>query len=396
MVSSRKVIGILGIAALLSAVAVLPAGAQDASQATLSFKPHCILQDRNQCPSYEVADAEHLQTMQMRSGDIVDVDIVLTTMDPQAVSTVRSWLKYDPTQLEARSVEIFADVLPQPIPGEQSIDAVQGLIKIGGGTDGKLNATEARVARVTFRVINTTVNSNIFFENYKQDGTGETAVLKETDGGPVQLMQVNPTILTVRVSTTQVAPPAVPAQTGNTQPTVTNPANPNSGAFQLLQVQNLKLTSSNQSIFVGWDPLPSADIDGYNVYYGTVSGKYIQRRSLEEDNSSLILRDLEPNSTYYVAVRAYSKKGEESTFSHEESVRVGKPESSTSPLNQQPGKISSNPPAETNPIETRNGTSITGETGLNTGVVAVILFSAAIGTALAWRRQFATSPVSSR
>jgi Fibronectin type III domain len=272
---------------------------------------------------------------------------------------------------------------------------VQGLIKIGGGTDGKLNATEARVARVTFRVINTTVNSNVFFENYKQDGTGETAVLKETDAGPVQLMQVNPTILTVRVSTTQVAPPAVPAQTGNTQPTGTNPANANSSSFQLLQVQNLKLTSSNQSIFVGWDPLPSADIDGYNVYYGTVSGKYIQRRSLEEDNSSLILRDLEPNTTYYVAIRAYSKKGDESTFSHEESVRVGKPESSTSPLNQQPGKISSNPPAETNPIETRNGTSITGETGLNTGVVAVILFSAAIGTALAWRRQFATSPVSS-
>lgn len=374
----RYFIGSALIAAMLAAQ--VPSAAAQNTGAVLSFKPHCILPDKTSCTAFEVADAEHLQTPVLRAGDILDIDIVLNASVPADVTSVRSWLKYDPTQLEARSVELMNDVLPQPIPGEQSIDANEGIIRIGGGTDGKLASMEARVARVTFRVISTAAPSSVSFHNYQEDGSGETAVLKDSDDSVMQLLTAAPTQLTVRVSTTQIQSSSSPAPS-----TTTNQNGVSS--FALLQVQNLQLTSRDRNIFIGWQPLSSAGLRGYNVYYGTVSGRYIQRRSLTQENTSLILRDLEPGTVYYMAVRAFDDKNVESTFSHEVSVTVGRPETSTAPL-EGSGDI---PTTDGNPIENRHGDTVTGETGVGTELTALLLFSALLGTGLAYRRQMRLS-----
>jgi hypothetical protein len=154
-----------------------------------------------------------------------------------------------------------------------------------------------------------------------------------------------------------------------------------------LLVQNVRVTSKDTNIFLGWQNLTSTDLAGYNVYYGTVSGRYIQRRSVPESSNSLVIRDLEPATQYYLAVRGYNSNNQETVFSHEVTVIVGKPETSSAPLNAiDEGDI---PPTE-NPIETYNGKNVT-ETGVDSTLALLALASAGIGTFFAWRRQLLLS-----
>ena len=48
-------------------------------------------------------------------------------------------------------------------------------------------------------------------------------------------------------------------------------------------------------MYLGWEGLNSSQLKAYNVYYGTTSGKYIQRRSI--DNSTTTHPDF-PGTNY--------------------------------------------------------------------------------------------------
>ncbi len=360
----------------------------------LTFEPHCINLDRRNCSAFQVVNGGELQTATLRAGDIVDIDVVLHTPEPSKVSTVRAWLKFDPAFLEARSVEL-SPALSQPIPGEQAIDAVEGVVKIGGGTNGALTTPKTSIARVTFRVKSTSSNTTVSFHNFNDEGSGETSV-KSTDDA--SMISTQPTTLTVRLSTETVTASSSSAggtfldvlQGRNGQGSSSSAGGTVGGntAFTLLQVQNVRVTSKDTNIFLGWQGLTSTDLAGYNVYYGTVSGKYIHRRSVPDSSSSLVIRDLEPATQYFLAVRAFNSKNQETVFSHEVSVIVGKPETSTAPLNAiNPADL---PPDGENPIEEYNGKNVT-ETGMSSTLALFALASAGIGTFFAWRRQMAIS-----
>lgn len=108
---------------------------------------------------------------------------------------------------------------------------------------------------------------------------------------------------------------------------------PKTTVFNLLQVLGLRVTTDGSSVFLVWDHLPSSELAGYNVYYGTVSGQYIQRRSVDKAANSLTIRALPVGTTYYFAVRAVNAAGEETVFSQEVGVSVGNPRTSTAPFN---------------------------------------------------------------
>jgi hypothetical protein len=120
------------------------------------------------------------------------------------------------------------------------------------------------------------------------------------------------------------------------------------------------------------------------VYYGTVSGRYIQRRSLPANATSLVLRDLEPGSTYFLAIRGVGAQTQESMFSQEVSVTVGKPETATSPLT---GNVSDVTAPAGNPATTNGDREVRGETGMADTILYLVLASATLGTVLAFRRQ---------
>lgn len=411
----------------LSALCVLslcvaPYGGVSAQNANdtirLTLEPHCASEDRTQCPLYDVSDAEHLTTKAMNVDDILDIDVVLQNAVAANVETIRSWLKYDSKILEVRSVTL-GSIVTKPIPGEQSADATLQLVKIGGGA-GTIASSRAVVARVTFRVRSGGNGTKISFENYREDGLGQTAVngtpkVVENDKGLLEppciggiicqkkvapLLTRKPSALIVIVEAMHDAAPEPAVEktpdpsmqqiipilkTESSQSNQTQLPENTTTSFGLLQVQMLRITSKDNSVFLGWQPMRSSELSGYNVYFSTVSGKYIQRKSIAATASSLVLRDLESAATYYVAIRAFNKQNVETVFSQEVSVTVGKPETSSAPLS---GKLIETLPVQGNPIETRGGTEINGTTGTSDTVMILLMISAVIGTAFAAHRQY--------
>jgi fibronectin type 3 domain-containing protein len=81
-----------------------------------------------------------------------------------------------------------------------------------------------------------------------------------------------------------------------------------------------------------WDPSPSSDVTGYNVYYGPYAGYYPYEVSVTGTNQATISGLLD-GGTYYFVVRSYGGSGEESDPSGQASYAV--------PLLDPPGAISS-------------------------------------------------------
>lgn len=399
----------------------IPAYAEEANEIRLVLEPHCAQENRSECPVFDVLDPEHLSTGTLKAGDILDIDVVLLGASGEAVTTIRSWLSYDSESLDVRSVTL-SPVFTEPIPGEQSADATQSVVKIGGNT-GDIRSDRTAIARVTFQVKTTGKNSIVSFSNYRDDGMGQTAVrgestLNDKKGGLkpppcldelicrrdiVSLLHLEPSALAVIIEPLReaaVSDPIVATTVSAAEPesivvpvlgnqdapqpeTAIEPAN-NQSSFSLLQVQNLRVTSRDSSIFLGWQPLQSSALRGYNVYYGTVSGRYIQRRTIPSTASSLVLRDLEPGTTYFIAVRGFNAENEETAFSQEVSVTVGDPESSTAPLI---AELMETQPEPENIVDSLGGTEINGNTGVSTTIFILALLCALIGTGFAAHRQ---------
>ena len=76
-----------------------------------------------------------------------------------------------------------------------------------------------------------------------------------------------------------------------------------------------------QSVGLSWDPSPSSDSAGYNVYYGSESGNYTTLISVG-NNTNAQITGLRGGVTYYFAVSAYGDSGQESELSNEVSYTV--------------------------------------------------------------------------
>lgn len=183
------------------------------------------------------------------------------------------------------------------------------------------------------------------------------------------------------------APVAAPAAV----PTVAD-----NSAFALLQIQNARVTTEGSSVYLGWEGLHSSQLKAYNIYYGTTTGRYIQRKTVEASVNSLAIRSLPVGTTYYFAVRAVNLADQESAFSQEVAVTVGDPKTSTAPLAA--GSIPDDGPGK-NPLQgsvAGNGGSVPGATGVPSIVLTLAALSAMIGTGFASRRQMIAIAETSR
>ena len=68
------------------------------------------------------------------------------------------------------------------------------------------------------------------------------------------------------------------------------------------------------SLTLSWYPSTSADVTGYDVYYGTNSGNYPFMVNVGSA-TSVTIANLSPGVTYYFAATAYDAEGDQSAFS---------------------------------------------------------------------------------
>lgn len=414
----HRLIASTATASLALSVLVLPQAAAAAGTATYELRPHCLSQEldsqfggplpdldelakltEGRCSAFTVRDPESMQTLPLNQGDELDLDLIIKNPSRDDISRFRAWIAYDPTVLEGIELTV-SNAYPIPTPGENVFDASGGVIKVSGTTMEPLNDSEIRVARIRLRALAPKYQgSPLTFEDYtgmtdsktgiyEQEAASETSVMGSDQGyvyvrfngaaaAAVSSVAASTAGTTSSLATTAAATSSVASITTSTDSSSARAAAAPSTVFTMLQVQGVRVTTEGSSVFLAWDALPSTELVGYNIYYGTTTGKYIQRRGVEKDATTLTLRALPTGTTYYFAIRAVNDKNQETEFSQEVGISVGNPSTSTAPLtaNSLPTRTPST-----------NG-SVAGETGVSSMLLPLLLISAVIGTFVAFRRQ---------
>jgi hypothetical protein len=423
--------------ALSAALAVLPVAegisfAQGGPDVTFELRPHCVETDHAAaeenfggevphidgvmdiaetstapCPEYEVRDISNRQTGLLNANDTLDMDLIMHNPSGRPVKRFRAWIGYDSNVLEGVTLEL-AEAFPIPTPGETDFSVADNYVKISGSSEKPVTGTKIVLARIVMKPKTTpSIGTNLSFFGstgavdartgaFTEEGTVVENVAATVQGGLAVRFQPSSvatssvssatpsstanTVSSVPTSSARTSSQASIAATSSTPASSSAPVAP--AVFSKLQVQALRVTTEGSSAFLAWNPLPSADLAGYNLYYGTISGKYLQRRSVDKDGQTLTIRALPVGQTYYFAVRAVNGNGEESDFSQEVAVTVGNAATSTSPLS---GALIEGGPNGNAP---GTGGNVAGESGPASWLLLFAAVSAVTGTLLAFRRQW--------
>ena len=351
------------------------------------LRPHCAQEEAlgaGPCALFPTRDPLTQETPLVRNGEALDMDLIIQNPLHQEISRVRAWIAYDPTILEGVTLSLAKD-FPLPSPSEADFSQEEGYVKIHVSADGGGRTGDAVViARIQMRVIATpSASTTLSFydagtlpENHTNIFRG-SGLLEHSVLSPSSLGQLNVRLQKeVPEETPLPSPPATPfTSSPTTAPSTDQP----SDVFTLLQVRNLRITTEGSSVFLAWDSLPSSRLIGYNLYYGTVSGEYLQRRSMDSATMSMTLRSLPPNRQYFFAIRGVSDTQAETAFSQEVTITVGNPGSSSAPLR---GDIAEQERTVKHPAR-----ALAGRTGTSSLFLMVVFGSACVGTAFACRRQ---------
>lgn len=388
---------------------------------------YLISTTNGRCPPFAVRDPSSRKTDELEEGDILDIDIVADNPGREDVSRFRAWIAYDPSILQGMDVAI-SPAFPDSTPGESDFAPTEGYVKISGDSQSPIDDAIIPLARIRFRVLaSTAAGTPLTLADILPTTDSHTGVFGNAGGQEVNFITQPQGYLYVKllqpdtqsassqdsvptVSQSSVAPTSMPSESvssatdpfaafrssnGTTFPGDSGQSSSMLGTavsassignlaeiFSLLRVQGLRVGTEGSTAYLAWDALASMQLAGYNVYYGTVSGRYLQRRSVDKAATSLVIRNLPEGTVYYFAIRAVNTQGEESDFSNEVSVTIGQPSTSTSPLgaNMLP-----------TPTPGSDG-NISGDTGPGTMLALLLALSAVIGTVLAFRRQLSPSP----
>jgi len=271
---------------------------------------------------------------QADSGDEFTVDVVLKNPDAESVISVRSWLEYDATALEADSIDTSSSLFTLSAPGEDEVSSEEDHIKIGrSNISGGVTDTETTVATITFKVLATSAQtSEISFYDYQVSELGHTSVNIIESGFPVNILSEEPESIKISLN-----PGATTTTTTTTPVTTTTATDTGVGggtvtiSATLLPPDDLTANTGSGYIDLEWDAPEDSERSGFNIYYGKVSGQYSRRRNIGEyDNYRL--DGLTDDETYYLAVTAYDLYNQESEYSNEVGIIVNEPLSSTHPF----------------------------------------------------------------
>ncbi len=412
--------------ALLAGMMPMQVFAQTPPDVTFELRPHCEETDppaATPCPSYAVRDPLSKQTEELSIGDVLDMDLVLHNPSALPIKRFRVWISYDSTALEGENLAL-GDAFPAATPGEMDFSIADNYIKLSGTAAQPITDDTIVLARIamTVKAAPSVGVMLVYFDPsgtdtahtaaFTGEGESEDNVASSVQGLLVVRMQgsssaassapavtssiASSSVSSVPALSTASVPAAVSSQMTSLAP-VSSPASsvaslapPITTVFSKLQVQSLRVTTEGSSVFLAWNPLPSGELAGYNLYYGSISGRYLQRRSVDNVSQTVTIRALPVGQTYYFAVRAVNGQGIESDFSQEVAVTVGNPATSTSPLS---GALIEGGPNGNAP---GTGGSISGESGPTTWLLLFAVLSAVMGTLLAFRRQWTASSALSR
>ncbi len=384
---------VMGLASFALVPVTLGAGGP-----ALFLRPHCEQADQTQCPSFDVNGPDSVKTSVLKVGDVLDLDVMVSNPDSAPVHEVRAWLSYDTHVFDGILVNT-GDKLGLPLPGESDFSFADGLVKIGAAAEQGAEPADAllSVARVKLYVksIPDGDSSPVSFYDLRPTTLGHTLVALAA--APNQnALTGKPQSLIAQFPGSAPLLPTQPATGSGTQQAAPPPSarGPQSTPFTLLQVQNLRVTTQGTALLLKWDALVSPLLKGYNVYYGSQTGRYIQRRSVGPLATDTVIENLPKGHTFYAAVRAVDTQGDESVFSQEQAVQIGDPRTSTAPLLATLDGMKGNngTVAPPNPLSGQTTTTVPGAAGTSSTALLFVLIAGVIGMIVAFRRQLLATP----
>ncbi len=385
-----------------SIILLMPAiaRAQEESVPRLEFRPHC--EEETACNTFDIRDPLSVQTSPFKAGDTIDIDLMLQNPGVVPVSRFRVWIAYDPLIFEGKEATL-SDHFPTPTPGETGFESDEGFLKLSGTALTPVSASGIVLARITMSLRATqNVGSPLTFFDDPETPEPETGVFSTEGGAERNILTSAPGYLYVQLtpaneldaissssaassnhSDTSIASSLssdafdVSSSPASAESSSLPSASEPSTVFAMLQVQGLRVTTEGSTAYLAWDALPSPELIGYHLYYGTVSGQYIQRHAIDKGEQSVAIRSLPIDTTYYFAIRGVNAQEQETDFSREVGISIGNPRTSTAPF------VANSLPT---PTPDTNGT-LAGDTGIPSNLVLFLVLSALIGTFIAFRRQ---------
>ncbi|WHZ13500.1 MAG: hypothetical protein OJF52_000332 [Nitrospira sp.] len=148
-----------------------------------------------------------------------------------------------------------------------------------------------------------------------------SGVVYIVDSGPTNIATTIRIPVTLTIASGQTASASPPAPTSPSQPTVTTPPPPPPSPTAPPPIAGTSPTTSTPKVAnatVTWNANTETDLAGYRVYVGTRSGVYGFASPFEVTNSTTFtVPNLPVGTTYFFAVSAFDKAGNESAKSNE-------------------------------------------------------------------------------
>lgn len=320
----------------LALVSLLPAALTQAVTADAQLKLEFDCSQGGTCPVTEERDDEVYTSEVFAADSIINLKVIIDNPTAQAITSVQTWLEYDPAKLEGVKVETFSN-FNLVAPGEKDFDPDNGRVQIGlASTSGGVTDQEILVAQVRFKVKSgQNGQTKIGFYDYQVSELGHTNVNIIEENFPLNILANPPKTLVFNLST----PASVSNVSNSNQVAAVGGGTVDFGLHAAAAPERptgLKLTTGNGYVYLAWDQEPNL---GYNIYYGTRSGYYLHKVDVGA-TGAFYVEPLTNGQSYYFALKAYNEARTESDYADEVGVLVNQPESATNPLQTTTGDLS--------------------------------------------------------
>lgn len=374
--------------------------AQDAAP-TLFLRPHCEEEDQTLCDTFEASDPSTLVTPTLERGALLDLDLVLSNPTEESIAKLRVWLSYDADALNGMTMTL-SPFFPDIVPGETDFTPLSGYAKIAASAVAGAEPSTAilPVARLVFTVKEDASASATPLSFYDQRSGTQGHTFVSTVSAPDQNLLSDPlgTLIVQLAAPEQATASSANAASASSTYTASAssasmPATDSQGSFTQIQMQNLRVGTKDDRLYATWDLLNHPRLQGYNLYFGTIKGQYLQRRSVSVASRGTVISGLPAGKTYFVSVRGVDDENQETAFSNEAMVEIGNATSASPAITGSLSDIGVATPADTaprNPIEDPRRpleSGVPGKSGSSSALLLLLLGSAVIGTLLAFRRQ---------
>jgi hypothetical protein len=123
-----------------------------------------------------------------RTGNTLKVTVTLENPNLRPITSVQSWLSYDPSMLRGKSVESRGSAFSLTAPYANTFDSESGLVMLGRANPQPVMEKSSVVAVLTFDVVKAGVTTLDAYD-YQDDLSGHTSANILADGKPFNVLQ---------------------------------------------------------------------------------------------------------------------------------------------------------------------------------------------------------------